>query len=163
MKIVTSFPGANIRILSQEKDIVYLAPDLRDTIGDWFYWCFAVEEADGRTITFVFDSPVRGGYYGAAVRHDFSEWHWQYESEGEPDRFTYTFSNGEGRVYFAHDMLYRPERIVNLAESLGIHSDMLCKSRKGRHIPCFTFGTGEKTVILTSRHHACESTGSMHG
>lgn len=160
MRIITSFPGANIHILSIDGNTVYLAPDMRDTAVDWFYWCFAVEDADGKTITFVFDNRVRVGYYGAAVSHDFYTWHWQNEAEGEPDRFVYTFSEDEGRVYFAHDMLYRPERMIMLAETLGLRSNLLCKSRKGRDIPYFTFGTGDRMVILTSRHHACESTGS---
>lgn len=160
MKITTAFAGGNAEILTIEGDVVYLRPELRDTPHDWFFWCFAVEEADGRTVTFQFDNAVRVGYYGAAVSHDYQTWHWQNETKGPSDRFTYTFRKGEGRVYFAHSMLYRPERAEQLMAELGVKREILCRSKHGRDIPYFTMGKGERYLVLTARQHACESTGS---
>lgn len=35
----------------------------------------------------------------------------------ENDSFTYTFSKGEDRVYFAHHMLYHPNRFFSFGRS----------------------------------------------
>ena len=43
---------------------------------------------------------------------------------------------------------------------MNINENELCKSRKGRSVPCLYIGNGEKSIIFTSRHHACESTGN---
>ena len=84
MKIITAFPGGNAEVLSIDGDTVYLKPELRDTPYDWFYWCFAVEGAQGCTVTFQFDSKIRVGYYGAAVSYDLRGWHWQLTEDVNP-------------------------------------------------------------------------------
>ncbi len=114
-------------------------------------------------MTFRFDSNIRVGYYGAAVSRDLSGFRWQRAVPGPQDRFTYRFTytfRDNGRFYFSHDMLYRPERLDGLLGRLGIRRDVLCRSKRGRDVPCFTLGGGEKHVFLTARQHACESTGS---
>ena len=100
----------------------------------------------------------RLGYFGPAVSHDLKEWHWLGTVEG--DSFTYTFADGENKVYFAHNMLYHPDRFLAFAERVGLQVKTLCESKRGRTTPCVSFGDGEKQVILTARHHGCESTGS---
>ena len=160
MRITADFPGGNIRLLSCEGDTVRLTPDLRDTQGDWFYWAFRVEGAQGRTLTFTFGQNIVG-YAGAAVSHDYVNWNWQYEHRSEStDRFTYSFGPEETRVWFAHDMLYRPERLEAFVRRCGIRQGQLCVSEKGRSVPFLTMGNGARHVVLTARHHACESTGS---
>ncbi len=57
-------------------------------------------------------------------------------------------------------MLYTPQMFFDFAAKNGIVVKTLCKSRKGRDIPCLEFGSGERHIVLTSRHHACEATGS---
>lgn len=168
--ITNDIPGGNIEVLSVDENAnpitANLAVELRDTKGDWFYWAFKVTGAEGKTVKFQFEKNERVGYYGAAVSHDFKEWHWQYTTDDcavhtfEGSSFTYTFSHDENEVYFAHDMLYRPERFYELALQNGIAVNELCKTKKGRSVPCFSIGKGTKKVLLTSRHHACESTGS---
>ncbi len=160
MKISGDFPGGNIKILGQQIDSVSVEVDLRDTEGDWFYWCFKVEGAAGKTVTFTFND-VRVGYYGAAISHDFKNWAWQYEDKAhQGSSFTYSFGQTEDEVYFAHDMLYRPERFEAFARDNGFEIKTLCETQKGRAVPYIEFGTGEQTILLTARHHACESTGS---
>ncbi len=160
-RVVTDFEGANCQVLSVAENSVMLDVELRDTTTDWFYWCFRVEGAAGRTITFTFPSTVRVGYRGAAVSHDYEAWHWQYEDAGhEGDHFTYTFAEGEEAVWFAHDMLYRPARFMRFAAAQGLDIRTLCTSERGRAVPYVEFGAGKETILLTSRHHACEATGS---
>ncbi len=159
--IRTDFEGANCRVLSLCRDTAHVEVDLRDTQGDWFYWCFRVEGAEGQTITFRFDSPIRVGYFGAAVSHDFRTWHWQYPDTGhQGDCFTYTFSENESSVWFAHDMLYRPAQFEAFCKERSLVTSPLCHTEKGRAVPHLVVGRGEETILLTARHHACESTGS---
>ncbi len=160
-QILCDFEGANCRVLSVNEDGAHVEVELRDTIGDWFYWCFRVVGAAGLTLTFIFPSTCRVGYFGAAVSHDFENWHWQYDTKGhEGAQFTYTFAEGENAVYFAHDMLYRPSRFTRFAESCGLQIRTLCTSERGRPVPYIDTEKGDEVILLTARHHACEATGS---
>jgi hypothetical protein len=152
-----NFIGGNICVKEILEDTVLLENEIRDTQGDWFYWAFCVEGAQGRTLTFKMQQ-TRIGYWGPAVSHDLAEWSWL-DSCAE-NSFTYSFGKDESRVYFAHHMLYHPERFHSLCQSLNLRAKELCKSRKGRSVPCLHMGKGEKSIIFTARHHACESTGS---
>lgn len=161
LQIKSDFEGANITVLSVEDETVNVNVDLRDTIGDWFYWCFKVENAGGKTLTFKFPNTKRVGYYGAAVSYDFENWHWQYNETGhQGNSFTYTFKEDENEVYFAHDMLYRPERFEEFAKENNLKVETFCQTEKGRNVPYIDIGKGKETIFLTARHHACESTGS---
>lgn len=144
------------KLKQTEKD-VYLENQLRDTNKDWFYWAFCVENAAGKEITFHMQ-PNRIGYWGAAVSHDLREWKWS--NSVDKDSFTYKFGACENKVYFAHNMLYHPDRFYELAENLKLNTFELCKTKKGRSVPACIIGDGQISIILTARHHACESTGS---
>ncbi len=157
MLIHKNFVGGNISVKEIAGDVVYLENELRDTTENWFYWAFCVEGAQGKTVTFKLQKN-RVGYFGPAVSHDLKEWRWLNECNGE--EFTYTFGKDESKVYFAHNMLYHPDRFFEFAAKKGLKVDTLCTSRKGRATPCITVGEGELSIILTARHHACEATGS---
>lgn len=157
MVIHQNFTGGNISVKEIDGDTVILENELRDTTGDWFYWAFCVEGAENRTLTFRFQ-PSRLGYFGPAVSYDLENWHWLHHVEG--DSFTYTFRAEESKVYFAHSMLYHPSRFMNFADKHHLQVEELCKGYKGSSIPCIKFGEGNTSIILTARHHACESTGN---
>ncbi len=155
MLIHQNFVGGNISVVSIDGDTVHLENQLRDTVGDWFYFAFCVEGAGGRTLTFSFDKD-RLGYFGPAVSHDLVHWEWL--GACQDFSFTYSFSEDENKVYFAHHMLYHPARFLSFANEKFIVKE-LCVSEKGRSVPFFTFGDGSVNIFLTARHHACESTG----
>ena len=157
MNIHGNFVGGNISVKEITEGTVVLENELRDTEGDWFYWAFCVEGAIGRTLTFQMQHN-RLGYWGPAVSYDLENWSWLDSCNG--DSFTYTFKEGEGKVYFAHHILYHPKRFYSLCQNLNLNKDELCISRKGRSVPCLHIGNGEKSIIFTARHHACESTGN---
>lgn len=157
MVISKNFVGGNVKVIKMTESDVYIENELRDTQTDWFYWAFCVENAQGRTVTFHFQD-VRLGYYGPAVSYDLEEWHWLNE-KGE-NEFTYTFGENESKVYFAHSMLYHPDRFLRFAKDCKLEVEEFCKSVKGRSLPCVKMGSGERSIVLTSRHHACESTGN---
>lgn len=157
MIIHQNFIGGNVCVKEICKDRIVLENELRDTTEDWFYFAFCVEGAEGRELTFEMQKN-RLGYWGPAVSHDLESWHWL-DSYNE-NSFTYKFGENESKVYFAHHILYPTKRLFELAKRNQIPVSELCKSRKGRSVPCLTLGDGSKSVILTARHHACESTGS---
>lgn len=158
MRIHSDFEGANAKVLRIENSVVYLQNELRDTTTDWFFWSFCVEGAQGRTLTFVFDKNWVG-YFGAAVSYDYENWHWS-ETRISPSSFTYTFSDTESKVYFAHDMVYSLKNFNTFLLQTGITPSVLCISKQGREVPLLRIGNGERKIFLTSRHHACESTGT---
>ena len=151
MKILTDFDGANICVLKQEQNRFVIEPDMRDTDCDWFYWAFCAEGKCGETAEFSFEKPVRLGRFGAAVSEDLKNWNWL--KSGDEYSFSYTF-RFDGRVYFAHDILYPATRFAR-----RFVTKELCTSEKGRSVPFATMGNGENTVLLTARHHCCESSG----
>ena len=159
MKIHSSFTGGNIVVdrIDTETGTVYLERDLRDTEGDWFYWAFCAEGAAGETWTFRFPSNHRVGRFGAAVSRDLAQWHWS--ESGSGNTFTYTFGEDEDKVYFAHNMLYHPERFDAFCRRSRLMPEVFSKSVKGHGLPAVRFGDGDKWILLTARHHACESTG----
>ena len=158
MKIHNNFIGGNIQVLQITDSVIDLDNELRDTSRDWFYWAFCVEDAAGQTLTFRFNRDLLG-YFGPAVSTDLKSWKWL-DSVNEDNSFTYHFGEDENRVYFAHNMLYHPERFMKFAETHGLQVDTLCMSRKGNPVPVVRLGNGSRTVFLCARHHACESPGS---
>ena len=158
MKIHDNFTGGNIRIEQKTGDVFYLNNALRDTTEDWFYWAFCAEEAQGREVTFKFPD-CRIGYFGPAVSHDLKKWEWLGGGK-DKNSFTYVFDDDENKVYFAHSMLYHPDRFNNFCKEKGLEIKELCKTRKNRSVPYISFGGGDRIILLTARHHACESTGS---
>lgn len=159
MKISNTHNGGNIELLSVNGDTVMLSNELRDTTEDWFYWSFCCEDALPGTVHFEFDKPNRIGYYGAAVSTDLVNWRWTHTKTSDKS-FTYTFKEGENKLYFAHNMMYLPDRFYNFIASKDIHHTVLCKSEKGNDVPCLKLGNSDKYIVLTARHHACEATGS---
>lgn len=152
------FTGGNIRVLSIEGDHVYLENEQRDSLCGWFYWAFCVEGAQGRELTFHI-TPNWLGYFGPAVSHDLENWHWHHQVAD--NTFTYRFADDETKVYFAHDMLYHPDRFFRFARERGLALDTLCIGHKGkREVPCFSIGEGKTSIILAARAHCCEATGS---
>ena len=159
MKIHADFECGNIRLLREDGNVIYLQNEMRGTKKEAaYYWAFCVEGAGGRTLTFSLEKPWVGPW-GAAVSHDLINWHWS----GQPDddgTFTYSFAENENKVYFAHDLLYTPTRLFSVMRELEIKPDTLCRSLGGRDIPMFKVGNGKNHIVLTSRHHACESSGT---
>lgn len=167
MKIDKDFVSGNIEVLDISGNVVTLEREIRGTFVDWFYWAFRVRDAANQTITFRFPHKMRVGYWGAAYSHDLIHWNWTgkrevgYDEEGTfCESFTYTFGEDENEVYFAHNMLYLPEHFNIFCAENNLTIEEFCVSNKGRSVPYVHFGNGEKKILLTSRHHCCESPGT---
>ncbi len=161
MKITKDFPGGNVNVLSVKDDEVVVECELRNDTG-YFYWAFCVTGAAGKSVRFLFPKSSRVGMFGAAVSYDLVNWSWSETKEivDGCDAFTYTFSQHEDCVYFAHNMIYSEKRLKSFAAKNNIELFTFTQTKKGRDVPCFTVGEGEKIVVVSSRHHACESTGT---
>jgi hypothetical protein len=169
LTIDCDFPGGNILVERAENDVVYLRQDLRDTSTWWFYWCFRVRGAGDRRLTFHFTDKNVFAAHGPAVSTDEgSSWRWLGADAVQGDTFAYTFSGDEPEVRFCFTMPY-VER--DLQRFIAAHKGdphlsvrQLCATRRGRvaerlHVGVLD-GDPAHRVLLTARHHACESMAS---
>ncbi len=178
VRIDGDFPGGNIIVEEIIADRVRLRQDIRDTGGWWFYWCFRVHSAAGRTLTFEFTDRNPIGVRGPAVSADGGgTWFWLGAEAVEGASFTYTFPAGAEDVRFAFAVPYvetnlwafldthlRPFRQAKAGHP-HLRVDKLCDSRKGRRVELVRLGRldggAARRVLLTARHHACETMASF--
>ena len=160
--IDADFPCGNIKILKLEETEAQLAPDLRDTQGDWFYFHFRVRGAGGRTLSFTFPQDEISAF-GAAVSADGVSYAFRPEKmRFTPREFTYAFGKDENEVYFAFSLPYPVRRFEKFARENKLSVRTLCVSEGGRNVPYLALGNeqSENCVVFTCRHHACESVAS---
>jgi len=161
-----NYPGGNIVVEGIEGDTVRLHPDLRDTEGWWFYWGFRVRGAQGRSLTFAFSGRSPIGVRGPAVSTDGGEsWSWLGAEAVKEGLFRCDFPADAQEVRFCFAIPYQEQ---NLREFIAAYKDRpglsvqeLCKTSRGRSVERLHVGRldGEAPhrVLLTARHHACES------
>ncbi len=163
--IDADFPGGNIIVESLSETTAKIRPDLRDTQGSWFYWCFRVRGAEGRTIRFEFTAHDPVGVRGPAISTD-GGWTWRWlgrDADTSDCAFTYSFSPGEREVIFGMATLYTQRHLERFLSELPgrslLQDRTLCITRKGREVPAFILGevaSVRHRVIITARHHCCE-------
>ena len=172
ISIDSDYPGGNVRVncIDEQKGIVDVAPDLRDTQGKWFHWDFTVRGAAGRTLHFKFpDNKYQYiASHGPAISKDGSRtWTWL-RSDGtrhEPaNAFDYTFGPDENETRFAVSIPYTQkdwDAFIGKWRGKGVECGVLCKSQSGRRdteiarIPCRKYA--KWIFAFTARHHACET------
>lgn len=164
-EIDADFPGGNILVERCEGDEVSVRQDLRDTEGDWFYWCFRARGAAGRTLTVHFTGSEVVGVRGPGVSLDRGEtWTWLGSESGDGHSFAYAVPAGADEVRFSFGMPYQQTRLQAFLTRHAGHAhlrlDELCRTRKGRGVECLHLGrVGNQAplkVLLTCRHHCCE-------
>ncbi len=163
-----AFPAGNIILDRIEGDNVFIRHDLRDTSGAWFYWCFRIRGAAGRTIAFHFPENLIGARGPAISRDSGRTWSWLGMDDvrvSEKDTsFKCRFASSENELFFSSGMPYTE---TNLREFLDEHNanpdirrGVLCTSRKGREVELIAIGRREKEPrfrgLITCRHHCCE-------
>ncbi|MCL4207263.1 MAG: hypothetical protein KJ000_32680 [Pirellulaceae bacterium] len=163
------FPGGNVVVERIEGDRVELRPDLRDTLGWWFYWNFRVRGAAGRTLTFQFTGQNPIGVRGPAVSTDQGRsWSWLGADRVQNAAFDYAFGADDDEVRFCFAMPYQEEHFQQFLAAYRDNRDLaveeLCKSRQGRSVERLHVGDREREpkhrMFVTVRHHACESMSS---
>lgn len=165
VKISSHFPGGNIVVDSIKGNRVSLHQDLRDTRGDWFYWAFEVEGMKPGPAYFRFSRGDVIGQRGPAVSTDRgATWRWLGTDHVAGESFRYDFIN-EKPVRFSMNIPHFPDNFDAFLEGAGSafpwkrHS--LCSTPRGRNNEYFLLGNlgndAPYHLILTARHHACES------
>src|SRR5918998_4082861 len=77
LEVDADCPGGNVIVDRIDGDDIHVRPDLRDTVGDWFYWNFRVRGAAGRTVNVHFTKGNPIGVRGPAVSIDGGKtWRW---------------------------------------------------------------------------------------
>jgi len=172
-EIDADYPGGNIVVERIRGDTAYIHQDIRDTKGWWFYWNFRVRGAAGRTLVFRFTNRDPIGLRGPAVSTDAgATWSWlgrkTVKKTDKGASFIYTFPKGAKEIRFCFSIPYQLSDLQRFLKThaknphLGVRE--LCKSRKGRSVERLHLGKlqGEPMyrVLLTCRHHSCETTAS---
>ncbi len=144
---------------------------MRDTKEWWFYWNFGVRGTQGKTLTFEFTNGNPIGSRGVATSLDNGKtWQWlgvkNVKRSKEKASFTYSFPKSATDVRFACCIPYLPKDFDEFLRRLKLDSFkkiQLCKTRKSRQNFAYSFGNqnGKIKIFLTSRHHACETTGTF--
>lgn len=164
-EIDAAFPGGNIVLDRIEGDDVYVHQDLRDTQGDWFYWCFRVRGAQGRRLAFHFTKGAPVGVRGPGVSLDGGlSWRWQGGDSATDRSFVYDFGSEDREVRFSFGMPYTQANWERFQTVIGSHPMVrpltLCRSRKGRAVEMVYLGAPGGRVAaraaITCRHHCCE-------
>ena len=170
VSITADYPGGNIIVERVEGDTVFLRTDLRDTERWWFYWNFKVKHAQGRTVTFKFTERNPVGVLGPAVKEGNEiPWRWLGKRSVSGASFSYTFPEESTTIQFAFAVPYLDS---DLKKWITYHKDSdalrvgpFCTSAQGRKVTYLKVGCIKKAphyyVLLTARHHACESMASF--
>lgn len=165
IQIDSEFPGGNIVIENIDGDDIRLHQDLRDTPHDWFYWCFRVRGAEGRTIRFVFTKSRALGVRGPAVSLDKgATWRWLGSNAVKGNTFSYTFPENAPEVRLSFAMPYQGSHWLHFVDGLGdnpaVSRHKLCTTMRGRDVEYMLLGCNEAEpqhrVAVTCRHHCCE-------
>ena len=159
------FPGGNIIVDAVAGDRISIRQDLRDTAGHWFYWCFRVRGAGGRTLEFLFPEGNVIGVLGPAASFDAgATWTWLGSAGENAVSFRCQVPPGCAEARFSFGMPYTEANLrAFLARHAGnrhIEAKTLVTSRKGRTVELLRLGRLDgrcrHRVLLTARHHCCE-------
>lgn len=164
--IDADYPGGNIIVECIDANEVRLRQDLRDTQGWWFYWNFRINGAAGRTLKFTFTDRNPIGVRGPAVSLDQGKtWSWLSSDKVQGASFTYTFGSEQKDVRFCFAIPYQQADLDKFLKRhfqnphLSVHE--LCTTRRGRTVERIHLGRingpAKHRILLTARHHACES------
>lgn len=167
-EISTDFPGGNIEVLEKSNSGAKIAQQMRDTPEWWFYWNFEVSGAAGKTLEFKFANGDPIGSFGPAASYDGGKtWEWLgagcVKRGKDTSSFKVSIPQDAHSARFAFCIPYMPADFDALAKEIpSLKKHPLCKTRKSRQNYYYTLGNpdGKLKIFLTSRHHACESTGT---
>jgi len=172
--IRTDFPGGNAVVVRNEAGEVHLEPDLRGG-RPWFYWYVEATADRPGWVTFAFPEKVAGfangaiGYQGPAVSRDLGRtWQWMGTGNVAGSSFRYRFTKANETVRFSVTMPYVQadfDRFLRRhAANPHLRTGVLTRSLKGRPVELVQVGEpgpGVQAVLMTCRHHACETMASF--
>jgi Zinc carboxypeptidase len=169
IKIECKFPGGNILVDKIKRNRIWVHQDPRDTKGFWFYWNFRVLNAAGRKLKIKFTNGNVIGSRGPAISLDKGK-NWKYltpenKIQKQHRFFSYRVPAECKEVQFCYTIPYLEENwkefFEKIKDSPYIETGIWENTHKNREIELLKFGnlslTGVHKIVLTARHHACES------
>ena len=171
-RIDADFPGGNILQDGRDGDTLFLRQDLRDTEGHWFWWYFRARDCAGCRLLFSFTDGCVVGHRGPAVSRDGGRtWEWLgRDSVVRTEKgfaFEARFPDDAEDTRFAFSIPYVESDLLRFATARdgALRIEELCRSRHGRSVQLLRAGpaggTAARRLLLTARHHACESIASF--
>lgn len=164
LTIRADFPGGNVIIEKIKSDTVWLAPDTRGIVGDWFYWYFSAETKVDKEVHFIFPKHKIPAF-GPAVSLDGGQvWKWMFNEEHKGlESFSYLLSaNREVRfsIGFPYTKANFNQFIAPYRSHPDVRLDTLCITEAGHAVPVLFINKSAKQakqkIVITARHHACE-------
>ena len=161
MEIDASIPAGNIVVESIGTVDVRIRQDLRDTEGDWFWWCFEVRGTGAEMARFQFTGSDVIGTRGPAISTDRGlNWRWLGRGSVDGTSFVHRFDPRIPATRFAFAMPYTESELRRfLRGRKGVRVEALCQTKRGRTAERLRLGPVSPTaikVLLTARHHCCE-------
>ena len=171
------FPGGNVKVCQVDgaNGLVALDTDARGN-GDWFWSYFRVRGAEGRSVHFNFVSDggarqKRISRMGMLYSLDEGKtWAWTAPAGDHQDPFSFDFEFPKvgQSVRFATSYPYTQANldafIASVPREMPFTREVLTFSRKGRPVELLRIGnepSAEWVIVLSARHHACESPASF--
>lgn len=169
ISINTDFAGANVIVDSIEGDVVTLRPDLRGG-RDWFYWSFECRTTARRKLRFVLPAKRHMKYIGMqgpAISRDGGEtWDWLGAKSVDRSTFECVFEPSKA-LRLSVTIPYMQSKLDRLLQDHADNEHLavgeLAKTRGGRSVELLQIGQpgkGRVPVLMTARHHACETMAS---
>ncbi|MHC4738429.1 MAG: M14 family zinc carboxypeptidase [Planctomycetota bacterium] len=168
--IDANLPAGNIIVEKIDGNDIYLRQNLRDTEGWWFYWKFRVVGAAAKKLNFHFAEPSPIGVRGPAFSKDGGlKWSWLGSNKVKDASFSYDFNADEKDVRFCFTIPYEDKDLQLFLNSIMPNPNLTVqehtRTKAGRVVQRLRLGkiNGEPQyrVLLTCRHHACESMASF--
>lgn len=167
MIIRTDICGGNLIVDRQDGQTLYVQQDTSTTSEWWFHWRFRMEELNaGEKWHVIFTNGDVISPRGPAMCTNLEDWHFQHEYEKPGCEFTFEVPDGVAWAEFAFSLPYDPEDFEKFIKQYEdrpyVHRDVLCTTLQGREVPMLRIGheNAHGRMILTARHHACETTGN---
>ncbi|MDO5581836.1 MAG: exo-alpha-sialidase [Planctomycetia bacterium] len=175
------FPGGNVKIAAQDKNVVLFSADSRGPFKgecDNRYWCFRVKNAQGQKLRFQLLEHANSNIFGHVTargplvsRDGGLTWNWLSPGKPQnlPNSFEYSFGPNEKEVYFAPFYPYSSPNLKRFIDSLdqskgNFRAETLCRSEEGKDVLSLRFGNANSPkkigILITSRHHANETVSS---
>jgi len=166
-----AFPGGNIIVDEVVGARIRVHQDLRDTEGDWFYWCFRVRGAARRRIDVEFTGSQVIANSGPAASFDGGvTWQWLGLDQVRDLRaFACDVPAGCDDARFAFAIPYVESNLrawlTLYAANPHLRRETLCLSRAGQAVEQLRLGRldgePEHRIFLAARHHCCEMTANF--
>lgn len=160
LTIDCDFPGGNILVTAIDGDEIVVRQDPRDTPIWWFYWAFRLSGAAGRTVRVTFTDGDVFAAHGPCVSIDGVTWQWLGREAVEGTSFRYTFPPTQDAAFFSFCIPYTDRDLRAFLKTYAyVKRQVLCVSEAGRPVERLYLRSTRGTckVLLTARHHACES------